>query len=96
MQLVSMKREDEPADYAPMPSESFPYGLRLRLGKEELEKLGTTELPGIRKAVDIQAKGVVVSVSDDVDGYRCLEIQITDLGLKARASDAAGVLYDKD
>lgn len=96
MQMVSMKREEEPAEYEPMPPAAFSYGLRIRLGHEELEKLGLAELPGIRKAVDLQAKGVVVSVSDDVDGYRCLEIQITDLGLKARASDAAGVLYDKD
>ncbi len=96
MQMVSMRREDEPAEYQPMPAEAFSYGVRIRLGHEELEKLGLAELPAVGKAVDLQGKGAVVSITDSAEGYRCLEIQITDLGVKVRAENAAGILYDKD
>lgn len=94
MQMVSMKREAEP-EYEPMPPAAFSYGLRIRLGHEELEKLGLAALPAVRKVVDLQGKAVVVSVTDDGE-YQCLELQITDLGLKERAESAAGILYDKD
>lgn len=95
MQMVSMKREDEPAEYEPMPPAAFSYGLRIRLGLEELEKLGLAELPAVRKVVDVQAKAVVISATDDGE-YQCLELQITDLGLKPRAESVAGMLYDKE
>jgi hypothetical protein len=94
MALVSMKREEDEA-YEPMPPPAFPYGLRLCLCHEEIEKLGLESLPAVRSVVDVQAKAVVVSVTDD-EGVQRLEMQITDLSLKPRGTTAAAVLYDKD
>ena len=90
--LISMKKKkkeksaDTPVE-ASMPSEEvYPYGLRLRLENDELEKLGLKELPEVGKVCKIEAEGIVESVSSneskgDEGSRKCVEIQITSMNL---------------
>ena len=96
--MASMKKahkdsEGMGASVAPAsPDEEYPYGLRLRLENEELEKLGLSELPEVGKRCKIMAEGVVESVSSNEskgsDGNRkSVEIQVT--GMKIDKADSA-------
>lgn len=94
MELKSMKIEKKPEEQsaaeimypkaADMPE--YPYGLELRLGNEELEKLGLFTLPEVGKELTLQAKVKVTSVSSNehLDGkpYKGVCLQITDMGLE--------------
>lgn len=72
-----------------MPASSpYPYGLRLCLTQNELEKLGYTELPPAGTELRLEAVGCVTrSASEDPDAdgdidYLCVEVQITQLGVE--------------
>lgn len=78
---------------AAMPvSDEYPYGLRIQLGKEELEKLGITELPDVGAVFNLDARAVVKSVrandSEQGKDYGC-ELQITHLELETDAGEEA-------
>ena len=88
--LVSMKKtkaeatlEDKPS---PMSREMYPYGLRLDLNDDSLEKLKIESLPKVGKTVQVTAEARVESVSerDDTRGgkRRSLELQITKMAVK--------------
>lgn len=85
MSKKDMKEESQPsvADQNP-----YPYGLRINLDTDELEKLGITEknLPAVGDEIHIEAVGSVCSVSEDdtaSGGYRCgVSIQIEMMELK--------------
>lgn len=83
MELKSMKmapKEMEPAQVLVGPKEIYPYGLSIRLEKEQLAALGFEELPDAGQLVALMAKGKVVKVESRED-YKCVEIQITDLAV---------------
>lgn len=71
MALVDLKRtkQDKKQDKANMPSsigqEDYPYGTRVRLGDEELDKLGIDELPQVGDGMHVHGHGHVTSVSED-------------------------------
>jgi len=77
----------------------YPHGLKLRLGPEELEKLGVKSAPGIDMKVDIQAVAKVVEVENSVeegeDSYS-VELQIVEMELKEKKEskpEAHQVIY---
>jgi|HigsolmetaAR201D_1030396.scaffolds.fasta_scaffold25441_1 hypothetical protein len=92
MKLVSMKRtkqEKKAANKAIMPAEadSYPYGLRISLDDDALQKLGL-KLPKVGERFHIEAVAEVCSTSahessDHTD--RRMELQIQKLGLTKEA-----------
>lgn len=103
MKLVSMaQKPNEPEEEAAeVASESkqpqYPYGLRVRLNEEAIEKLNWKDLPKVGTKCNIQAKGVVTTVSN-MEGMEHsmmeVEIQLTDLGMEVGSSPkAADTLY---
>lgn len=94
--LVSMKRT--PADkrgdkMETAPAEAmvpdFPWGLCLHLDKDELEKLGITELPKVGTKITLAAKVTVTRVSQSAstdrggEDQKSIDLQITDMALGA-------------
>lgn len=101
MALVNMKSKPE-VEEAPGTVEAdeprYPYGLCLHLGKDELEKLGVSDLPDVGTPVMIQAKAFVKSTSayeTQGDGKSMsAELQITDMELvPGEKKDPASVMY---
>ncbi len=103
MKLVSMKRTEtdksDTAECSPcedhMPD--YPWGTKLNLDEEQLEKLGIKAMPAAGAPVWIEARGMVVGMREEqIDGKlrRGLEIQITDLAVDAGPGEsAAKTLY---
>lgn len=89
--MVSMKRSKAekkqmlPALSSPSP-EDFPYGLRLDLDKDALEKLGIDDLPDVGDTFHLMATVKVTSVSEDTtsDGsdHCSVCLQITNMSLE--------------
>src|SRR5262245_43380857 len=84
--LTNMKVERQyPADVAPSGMPDYPYGLRIELDKDALEKLGIDELPptGVLVLLAAQASVVRVSSTEELEGegYASVCLQITDLKL---------------
>jgi len=104
--VPSKKKDKEKEMLARGPSPSYPYGLQLRLDNESLEKLGIDKLPRVGGTVTVTAEAKVTSVSqNESEGgsgmRRSCELQITKLGLEAKAdkgekgekANAADALY---
>lgn len=90
--LLAEARQDDTPEY--------PYGLRVGLDSESLDKLGVTELPTIGTTMTLMAKVEVVSVSqyESDDGKnRDVSLQITDMELRGEGASASDPrkLYDK-
>jgi hypothetical protein len=95
----SEQRPVEPKDSAPQ----YPWGLRISLNNDDLEKLGLTDMPKAGSAVMITAKAVVASVrtyssadlgkstlmGDEGENENSMDLQITDMRVKRE-----GDLYD--
>jgi len=92
MKLVSMKTapSEEAADKGSeccageYKEPDYPWGLRLRLEDDQLKALGLASLPPVGAPMELHALARVISVSEEqVDGKakRCMELQVTDLGL---------------
>lgn len=101
MSMVNMKRkperEEKPGEVE-ADEPQYPYGLCLNLGKDELEKLGITQLPDVGTPVMIQAKAFVKSTNayeTQGDGKSMgVELQITDLEMApGEKKDPASVMY---
>lgn len=105
MALINMKRAPEKEE---MPGAiekdepRYPYGLCIRLGKEELDKLGITALPAVGSEMTITAKVFVESTSAyETQGAgkdQSMSLQITDMEIgksdKAMTSEkSATMLY---
>ncbi len=82
--------------------DEYPYGLRIRLDKAQLTKLGLTELPSVGDSFVVDAACVVRSVSageGESGDYASCELQITDLGLEEdeadKTKDTAKKMYTK-
>lgn len=90
--LVSMKKTkaerkaDKPLSVPDAPTEDYPYGLRLDLNEDTLDKLGLDTLPDVGDELDLAAKVKVETVSQrtGMDGKksRSLDLQITDMKLE--------------
>jgi hypothetical protein len=105
MSMVNMKSKVEREE---MPGEvdadgpRYPYGLCIRLGKDELAKIGMTTLPNVGTGMNLMARATVKSVSSyDTQGEGAdmsVELQITDLelGQMSASTNAANVLYGSD
>lgn len=106
MKLTSMKIDQaaQKAKYASVAQDEpdrpmYPWGMTIRLDTEALEKMGLADkLPEVGKGMKLEALVDVVSVSESDTqggGKNCnVELQITDLGLKAVAdTDAGDTLY---
>ena len=87
--LTSMKRKSSDTPTAashPMDHEEYPYGLKLNLETEDLDKLGLSELPAVGKECKITAQGVIESASTnqskgDAKDRKSISIQITAMKL---------------
>lgn len=101
-QLIDMKRSptEQKAEMACAPAISpYPYGLRIYLDDDSLDKLGIEKLPGLGAELVIQAKVRVVSQSEnespgDPDGdndYKSMDLQITEMALGGLPKDQAKV-----
>lgn len=81
--------EPRPADamYGPDRGSDYPYGLRLSLNDDVLDKLGIEKLPELGSEIMLTAKVKVVSreeradQSDETGKYQCMDLQITDMAL---------------
>ena len=95
--LASMKRtvkeESKPSMVAPASPDmdEYPYGLKIRLEDDELEKLGIKELPEIGKNMKVTADAKVDSISSNESKgsgpKRCLELQITGMSVGEGADE---------
>lgn len=91
MELKSMKLEasekSEHKAIAALDAPEYPYGLRLDLGGESLEKLGVTSLPKVGDVMTITAKVRVTGARQHEDEgtkgkvHKSMSLQITDLGI---------------
>lgn len=107
--MVNMKMSREEAKEYTLGAEvddspKYPYGLRLDLNDDSLEKLGITALPKVGTEMTITAKVVVTSVSayDSQGGEPeqnvCLQITDMEIGNSQaeRNNSAANALYGGD
>lgn len=88
--IVDMKRDKdfEGPDY-PEPS-PYPYGLRISLNKEDLEKLGITDMPALGDQMCFYVCGDVCSTAESQDEYgetRCIGIQIKQMSNEEPPAD---------
>jgi len=91
LRLSEMEKKDFSTPSAGPKAPKYPYGLKITLGPEELEKLGISELPQVDSFVDFEAKAQVVGVSvheseGDVNEHR-LELQITEIYMKDKKEE---------
>lgn len=64
--------------------ERYPYGTRLDLDKEALDKLGITDMPAVGTKMMLEAKVTVIGSrqsASDKSEHRSIELQITDMEL---------------
>lgn len=84
---MEMSKEEIKETLVATPSEGprYPYGLKITLDQEQLEKLGITDLPSVGDYATISAKCEVCHVSENQyeDGQtsKSLSLQITDLAV---------------
>lgn len=103
--MISMKRKSENMESMPvevLSKEEYPYGLCIRLGKEELKKLGITQPPAVGSKMTVTAAVFVKSTSaceyEGQDKEMSVELQITDMeiGESKDKADTATLLYGGD
>lgn len=102
--MVDMKltptEQKEYSDYAAIEKPQYPYGLRLSLNDEVIEKLGIAALPQVCQKMTLTATVEVCCVSQydsaDSDGpTKSMDLQIVamELGPEKVERDAAKSLY---
>lgn len=101
MKMVSMERESLPQASQPVNPDSYkyPYGLKICLSKEELDKLGIKELPKLGANMKVMATVEVCGVSmSEYEGgeYRSVDLQIVEMGIEGKKADPASKLYNGD
>jgi hypothetical protein len=104
MSMINMKMSREEAkEYntieANHDAPEYPYGLRIDLNDDSLEKLGITALPKVGTEMTMTCKVTVTSVSaydrqgGEAEQSVCLQITDMELGAGKTQSDAATSLY---
>ncbi|MCK5604860.1 hypothetical protein KAR91_23420 [Candidatus Pacearchaeota archaeon] len=83
------KKEGSETACCPGDQEDYPYGLRIHLNTEEIEKLGIS-LPEVGSTMVLIANAKVVSVRESADengNDRNIEFQITEMELAPYKND---------
>ena len=99
MALTPAEVQEKKEEYSTDPEiEKYPWGLEIRLGNEELEKLGISNLPAVGTKMSMSAVVRVDSARSeqtDKELRRNIELQITHMELKPHADkdDSIEVLY---
>lgn len=105
MELVDMKMELQSKDDSYEAKEmmmvdkpKYPYGLKLCLEKEELDKLGISEMPEIGANMKMMAVVQVCSLeAKDYEGeeYRSMGLQVKEMALmpEVEAQSAESMIY---
>lgn len=76
------KTEDEMEPQAePVSQDGYPWGTRITLESDTLDKLGIKALPTVGDDLMIEAKVRVISVRES-DNSKSVELQITDMDLE--------------
>jgi len=80
--IVDMKRAENftGPDY-PEPS-PYPYGLRIQLQQEDLDKLGITDMPKVGDQLCFYVCGPVCHTAESDDGSRCVGVQIQQMSVE--------------
>lgn len=95
--MISMKtsKKDNEVASDSMDAPEYPYGLRIVLDNEILEKLGITALPEVGERMHLVAHVTVRSVSEyehQGEGLlRSVELQITDMTVGEPPNDPRGM-----
>lgn len=61
---------------------NYPYGLRLELKKQEIDKLGLQGTPKVGEVFKVLASAEVVVVSKDEQGELSISLQVKEMALK--------------
>lgn len=101
MKMVSMENDAAEAKEASMPTladaPKYPYGLKISLNNDSIEKLGIPAMPAVGKKMMLHAMVEVCCVSeyDSKEGGKnsSMELQITEMALEAPKKNAAKELY---
>lgn len=104
MKLVDMKRtkaeikERDTIRCEPLGGEQYPYGTRITLENEAIDKIGLDSLPKVGSKVTVQAMGVITSVSSNESSTgrkdRRIEIQLQKLGVEPGAASMKDAVDD--
>lgn len=82
MKMSAEERKNGGPETAAVPKEDYPYGLRVRLNSDSIEKVGMTELPKVGTKMVMLARVEVVSTGQyqtDSGKDQNMELQITHL-----------------
>jgi len=85
--MISLKITKKQDDENDMPvavggiNNRYPYGTRINLDQDSLDKLGIMKLPTVGDKIMIEGKCEVISVRQSEDG-KSVELQITDMDLE--------------
>lgn len=85
LKLAKTKKSDQPQLSMDSQDEGYPYGTRIDLNKESLDKLGIKTMPAVGTEIMIECKVKVIAVRESAserDTSRSLELQITDMDLE--------------
>lgn len=87
---------------SPSQGPKYPYGLKITLNAETLDKLGIKDAPKVDSMIKFMAEAKVVSVSSEEEGYGeesdyniCLQIVEMELDKGKTESNTVDVLYRK-
>jgi hypothetical protein len=103
MKITKAEREkrDGPAKLADYPSDTYPYGLQIRLDDVALEKLEIESLPKTGRKVRVMAECTVTSTSEHKrstggkdDRNRSMELQIEKLSVNLEPGSAEEAMED--
>ena len=86
MKRTKAQQEANAPQLSEAPKEEYPHGLRIRIQKEELVKLGFKNLPKVGDEFMVEGHAVVhgVSASEGTSGdYKEAELQLTHLELES-------------
>jgi len=80
---MTRKKEDEneTPEAVGTTGNQYPWGTRINLESDTLDKLGITKLPNVGDKIMIEGKCEVISVRQSEDG-KSVELQITDMDLE--------------
>lgn len=84
------KKQNEPV--AVGNEDRYPWGTRLDLNKDSLDKLGIKDLPAVGTKMMIEAKVTVIATRQTAredDTTRSLELQITDMAIENDGDEVA-------
>jgi len=103
MKLISLKNDQEETQ-EDMENETpakpeYSYGTCLHLDEEALQKLGIKSFPEIGTEWKIEAVAKVTGMSQSASeshDYKCLDLQITKMGIGAKLKTSADILYSED